>query len=68
MLGISEYLDMWKKRIKIYKQNNLEGVLITTDEINGINEEKINRLVDDLIDEKLEGNRSEFSSHHYTLG
>ena len=68
MLDRQDYSENWSRRRQIYEQNNLGDQLITTDDINGIREEKIIELVDDMMNHTLQDTKeSKFSIHHYTL-
>ena len=68
MLDRQDYSEDWQQRKRLYEQNNLGDLLITTDDANGIREEKISKLVDDMVNHALQETReSRFSLHHYTL-
>lgn len=68
MLDTQEYYENWKQRKELYEENNLGDKLITTDDLNGIKEEKIVKLVDDLMNKMLKKTKeSKFSLHHYNL-
>jgi exodeoxyribonuclease V alpha subunit len=58
----------WAERRKDYEMNGLADCLVTTDDLEGIKEDRILQVIDDLVSGKLEetaGNK--FSTHHYQL-
>jgi exodeoxyribonuclease V alpha subunit len=68
MLDVRKYYKDWQLRIDDYKDHGLFDDLVTTDDLDGIKQEKIDTVIDairtgDLTVDK--GNR--FSSHHYEL-
>jgi hypothetical protein len=68
ILDVKKYYKDWQNRIEIYKEQGLYGDLITTDDLGGINQEKIDALIDGIRENKLhmdEGHK--LSSHHYEL-
>ena len=68
MLDVKKYYKDWQNRITLYKEQGIYDDLITTDDLGGINQEKIDALLDDIRENKLhtdEGHK--FSSHHYEL-
>ena len=68
MLDVKKYYKDWQNRIELYREQGLYHDLITTDDLGGINQEKINALIDDIRESELhtdEGHK--FSSHHYEL-
>jgi len=68
MLDVKKYYKDWQNRIELYKEEGLYDYLVTTDDLGGINQDKINILIDDIREDKLLTNKThKFSSHHYEL-
>ena len=68
MLDTRKYYKDWQDRRKSYNEHGLEDFLVTTDDLNGVNEEKIVELIEHIKDLELkETNGSKFSNHHYEL-
>lgn len=68
MLDVKKYYKDWQNRIILYKEQGIYDDLITTDDLGGINQGKIDVLIDDIRENQLytdEGHK--FSSHHYEL-
>lgn len=68
MLDTRKYYNDWVDRRKAYKEHGLEDVLITTDDLNGVSDEKIATLLEHIKENELKvtaGNK--FSNHHYEL-
>ncbi|MBY0124401.1 AAA family ATPase [Bacillus sp. S/N-304-OC-R1] len=63
------YVGNWKSRLDIYKQKGELGNLITTDELNGISDEKISLIIEDILGDNIrgEGNNIWYSKYHYSL-
>ena len=58
----------WITRRKVYAEHALEGALVTTDDLNGVSDEKIAMLIEDIRTIKLNVTTgSKFSKHHYEL-
>lgn len=71
-LGIltdKKYRNDWKNRLEIYKQKGELENLITTDELNGICDEKISKIIEDILSENFKGDGGSFwySKYHYSL-
>ena len=68
MLDTRKYYNDWQDRRKSYKDHGLEDSLITTDDLNGVQHEKIAELIEHIkeIDLKKTLN-NKFSNHHYEL-
>jgi len=67
-LDLKRYFRDWVERRKDYEENGLADYLITTDDLEGIREEIILKVIDDLVKGHLkETAGSEFSKHHYQL-
>ena len=68
MLDVRKYYKDWQQRIDDYKDHGLFDDLVTTDDLNGIKQEKIDAVIDAIRTGVLtedKGNR--FSLHHYEL-
>lgn len=69
MLDAGRYFEDWQKRKKGYLDSGLGDQLVTTDDLLGVDEARLRKVVDDLVSGKLQkssGHR--FSEHHYQLG
>ena len=68
MLDIQKYYKDWQKRVKDYKEHGLFENLVTTDDMYGIREEKIDDVVEAIRTGRLQTNdQNRYSSHHYEL-
>ncbi len=68
MLDVKKYYKDWQDRIELYKEEGLYDDLITTDDLGGIDQEKIDQLIDDIREDALQSNKHhKFSMHHYEL-
>jgi exodeoxyribonuclease V alpha subunit len=68
MLNDRGYYNKWLQRRKDYEYLGLIDRLITTDDTNGIHEDKLNRIIQDLKERNLVNtNNSKLSLHHYEL-
>jgi len=70
MLSKSSYKRIWMEwKLPTYKSNDLLDQLITTDELNGIKEEKIKKIIEDIIIGNIqnEDRYRIYSNHHYSL-
>ena len=67
MLDQGRYFKNWQERKSAYSRNGLSDYLITTDDLKGIHQEKIDGIIDDIISGQLKGKDCEFSRHHYQL-
>ena len=68
MLDTRKYYNDWLTRRRDYAEHSLEEALVTTDDLNGVSDEKIATLIEHIRDLKLDvtpGNK--FSNHHYEL-
>ncbi len=64
----SNYKYNWEKRYNLYKEYRLLDNLITTDELHGIHDEKIESVIYDIIESKIKGNTVlRYSNNHYSL-
>ena len=68
MLDTRKYYNDWQERRKSYQEHGLDGVLITTDDLKGVNDKNISELIENIKEVKLKDTKeSKFSSHHYEL-
>ena len=68
ILDAKRYYKDWIKRRDNYRENGLIDCLITTDDLEGVKDEKVCRVIEDIIHGKLvETIDSKFSNHHYQL-
>lgn len=67
MLNSKKYVRDWMSRKKLFKKENLFDLVITTDESHGLDDEKIGKIIEELISGKLEGIKNKLSNHHYYL-
>lgn len=68
MLDTHKYYNDWQERRNDYYEHGLEDDLISTDDLNGVNHEKIAELIENIKELELKetiGNK--FSRHHYEL-
>jgi exodeoxyribonuclease V alpha subunit len=67
-LDLKRYALNWGERRKDYEIDGLADCLVTTDDLEGVKEEKILPVIDDLVRGKLkETTANKFSKHHYQL-
>jgi hypothetical protein len=68
MLDTRKYFNDWQERKKNYYEHGLSDSLITTDDLNGINKEKLNELFEHIRESELKSTpENKFSNHHYQL-
>ena len=70
MLNKASYRNSWLDwKLPTYSKNNLLDQLITTDELTGINEDKIDAIIETIRSGKLENEdkHKTYSLHHYLL-
>ena len=67
MLGNDEYRKVWDLKRKTYESNGLIDRLVTTDDQHGIQDESIDKLLGDIVRQKLKVTQDNpYSLHHYT--
>ncbi len=67
-LDTKEYWTNWKARRDWYKANEKWEQLVTSDDLGGVKQERIEKIIKDLTEKNLEETpKNEFSSHHYQL-
>lgn len=68
MLDTRKYYNDWQDRRKSYTEHGLSDFLITTDDLNGINVEKLNAVIENIRELELKSTpENKFSNHHYPL-
>lgn len=68
MLDTRKYFNDWMRRKKDYQEHSLLDYVVTTDDMNGIKDEMVVQVIDDIRNKKLkETPENKFSSHHYQL-
>jgi ATP-dependent exoDNAse (exonuclease V) alpha subunit len=68
MLDVRNYYNDWQARRGEFERDGLSDQLVTTDDLKGINNAKLEKVIADIKRHQLEttaGNR--FSDHHYEL-
>ena len=69
LLGIKNYERQWfNYKLPTYKKHGLYDNLLTTDEKRGINSEKIDSLIEDIINNNLKECSEPYSKFHYSIG
>ena len=68
MLDHRKYFQKWQLKRKGYENSGLAAQLITTDDMGGIHEDKIQKVIDDLLSGNIhKTENSSFSQQHYKL-
>jgi len=67
IIDTEDYYKRWKKRLEIYKTYNCIDNLLTTDDKDGIKQEIIEKILEDINKNMISGGKTEFSYHHYKL-
>ena len=68
MLDRADYYRDWRQRVAGYRVKCLEDKLVTTDDLGGVSQDKLDRVIADLTTDKPGGESdSGFSLHHYQL-
>jgi DNA replication protein DnaC len=67
-LDTREYWSNWKARCDWYKANGKFAQLVTTDDLGGVKEEIIQKVIKDISEKNLVATpKNDFSDHHYPL-
>jgi exodeoxyribonuclease V alpha subunit len=68
MLDRADYSHDWRERVAGYKTKKLADVLLTTDDLAGVRQERLKQVIADLTRGEPGGDGGqEFSLHHYRL-
>jgi len=68
MLDTRKYYRNWMQRKRDYEQHGLLDQVLTTDDLDGIDGERIDQVIEDLKSGQLKATKeSTFSEHHYQL-
>jgi exodeoxyribonuclease V alpha subunit len=67
-LDIEYYSKNWQQRKRDYEASGLLDRLLTTDDLEGVREEAISQIIEDMMRGKLRDTpKDKFSEHHYQL-
>ena len=67
MLDIRKYYRDWMRRKEDYRKAGLLDSLVTTDDLDGLSDKKLQKVIDDIRNNRLVAGTSDFSPHHYSL-
>lgn len=68
MLDVRKYFKDWQQRVVDYQDHGLFDQVVTTDDLDGIKQEKIDAVIDAIRTGNLKAERgNRFSLHHYEL-
>lgn len=68
MLDTQKYFNDWQERKSNYFNHGLADSLITTDDLNGINKDKLSELLEHIRESEIKKTpNNKFSDHHYQL-
>ncbi len=68
MLDQKDYSRDWQERKTAYKNTGLADFLITTDDLNGVEDEILRNIIDDMVNDNIQESKdTAFSDHHYLL-
>lgn len=68
MLDTRKYFNDWIRRKKDYEAHGLFDFVVTTDDMNGIEDELLDKMIDDIRNKTInETPDNRFSKHHYQL-
>jgi hypothetical protein len=68
MLDVRKYYVDWQRRKTDYSDHGLFDHVVTSDDLDGISEEKILKIIDDIKSGKIAATpNNRFSAHHYRL-
>lgn len=67
LLDLRKYYNDWKRRKEHYKKNNLLEKVITTDDLDGIDDDKVEKVINKLRSKNLERTENPFSFYHFKL-
>ncbi len=68
MLDTRKYFNDWMRRNRDYQEHSLLDYVVTTDDMNGIKDEMLEQVIDDIRNKRLkETPKNKFSNHHYQL-
>ena len=61
-------MNDWIRRKSDYEAHSLSDFVVTTDDMNGIQDDLVDKLIDDIRKKKLKNTpENRFSNHHYQL-
>lgn len=68
MLDTRKYFNDWQERKRNYYSHGLSDSLITTDDLNGVDHNKLTAIIDNIREmELISTPNNKFSEHHYQL-
>lgn len=68
MLDVRKYYKDWQQRKIDYQDHGYFNMVITTDDLNGINDKKIEEVIDAIRENNIKSTPdNKFSNHHYEL-
>ena len=68
MLDCRKYFNDWIRRKTDYEIHGLSDFVVTTDDMNGIEDELLDKLIDDIRNKRLRDTpENRFAKHHYQL-
>ena len=68
MLDSRKYYSDWQRRKTLYFNKGFKDFLVTTDDIEGVHEDKIDQVIRDIRSLNLAQTKdNKFSDHHYRL-
>ncbi len=67
MLNSNKYVREWHERKKILQEENIFGRVLTTDESHGLDDSKIESLINEIARGEITGISNRLSDHHYYL-
>lgn len=69
MLDRRDYASKWRARLAGYRAEGLGDSLVTSDDLGGLSDARVNQLIQDLVRGDVRGDASslDFSNHHYRL-
>jgi len=67
-LTLGKYFNAWMRQKNDYWDYGLSDFVVTTDDMNGIEDKLLDRLIDDIRKKNLQATpKNKFSKHHYQL-
>ena len=67
MLDVRKYYMDWMRRKEDYRKAGLLEFLVTTDDLDGLSDKKLQKVIDDIRNNRLVTSSNDFSQHHYSL-
>lgn len=68
MLDTRKYFNDWMRRKRDYQEHSLFDYVVTTDDMNGIKDEMLEQVIEDIRNKRFKKTpENKFSNHHYQL-